>query len=510
MTETILCAIDQDTAMEGGGNRKKRAKSPSRNISPVPSHYSEPATLHHHTATISRVPRLPGERDRHLEDEDETLSLRSVPSVRRTLSLAPRVKRSRVFPNRSTSNIKLPPVTVEHNHLRGNLVVRGSNCLRFSTLPPVNQSRTFLTQSQDRPPSRGGQRPDTEGICTPQRSDMGTAADKISLQKMDYYNEEQGSKEEAESKNLIPGLHPAPRIAFHSPVVQNVFSITPDDGQQRRLDRARKPQPFRSLPSTIHRGGTSDRRTGAVDGHLLQPISEKHYPLCLVDLKNECKHNCTGGAAQGRDDLVTIELEITITQPQGYPRSHSPTQMLKSALRGPIHQRAYSQKLKQQPTEGVGCSKGKVALPREASHNGRCAQASAPQSHDKGRQEVLGCLWEEICLPHCPNNGLLQPLSRLPCYLHQQLFHSHMLCKTAIDVDIPDRGLIHSCPVTELDNLLLVPSPPSHLTPCSTLPERTVELYGSQGGALPKITMTCPTPSPKPPTIAVSTDPLSM
>ncbi|KAI1882034.1 hypothetical protein AGOR_G00246540 [Albula goreensis] len=476
MTETILCAIDQDTAMEGGGNRKKRAKSPSRNISPVPSHYSEPASLHHHTGTIRRVPRLPGERDRHLEDQDETLSLRSVPSVQRTLSLAPRVKRSRVFPNRSTSNIKLPPVPVEHNHLRGNLVEANGLTQRESV--PLND-QTWEQQL-------------TRYLC----------------KKTDYCNEEQGSKEEAESKNLIPGLHPAPRIALHSPVVQNVFPIIPDDGQQRRLDRARKP--LRSLPSTIHRGGTSDRRTGAVDRHLLQPISEKHYPLCLVDLKNECKHNCTGGAAQGTDDLVTIELEITITQPQGYPRINSPTQMLKSALRGPIHHRAYSQKLKQQPTGGVGCSKSNVALPREAKHNGRCAQASAPQSHDKGRQEVLGCLWEEICLPHCPNNGLLEPLSRLPCYLHQQLFHSHMLCKTAIDVDIPDRGLIHSCPVTELDNLLLVPSPPSHLTPRSTLPERTVELSGSQGGALPKITMTCPTPSPKPPTIAVSMDPLSM
>lgn len=49
------------------------------------------------------------------EDQEETLSLRSMPSMRSTLSHASKVKRSRGFPKRHTiPELRLPPVTKIH------------------------------------------------------------------------------------------------------------------------------------------------------------------------------------------------------------------------------------------------------------------------------------------------------------------------------------------------------------------------------------------------------------
>ncbi|KAJ8402421.1 hypothetical protein AAFF_G00369100 [Aldrovandia affinis] len=178
------------------------------------------ARLHIHLQ-MGVIGGIPDRRDGQVEDEDETLSMRS------TLSLAPRVKRSRVYSKRPACNLILPPVSVERNHLRGALTVRGSSCPRLCTLPPIIKSRTSLTQGQERPPSRGGRRPDTEKISTPRRVDTGMVAEQASPQEMKHRYGERGSRAEGDPRNLTPSLtlhsHPAPRITFHSPAVRDVF-----------------------------------------------------------------------------------------------------------------------------------------------------------------------------------------------------------------------------------------------------------------------------------------------
>ncbi|KAJ8402422.1 hypothetical protein AAFF_G00369110 [Aldrovandia affinis] len=194
-----------------------------------------------------------------------------------------------------------------------------------------------------------------------------------------------------------------------------------------------------------------------------------------------------------------IELEITVHQTQGYPWGHSPTQPLKSDLRKPFQQKAHLQKLRRGPAGGPGFGEANVALPRGAGQNGRRAQASAILSHDKGGQEGLGCLWEETCLPPCPKSDLPEPFSGFQHYLHQQLLRSPSVYRAAEDLELPDRVAVHHFHGPALDPVLQVPLSASHLTPHSPLPERTVKLADSHAGSLPKITMTCPTPSPKPP-----------
>uniref|UniRef100_A0A673ZPL2 Uncharacterized protein n=1 Tax=Salmo trutta TaxID=8032 RepID=A0A673ZPL2_SALTR len=78
--------------------------------------------------------------------------------------------------------------------------------------------------------------------------------------------------------------------------------------------------------------------------------------------------------------------------------------------------------------------------------------------------------------------GLLEPFTGFKEHLCRQLLHS-------------------PTPLAQLLEKIMSQVPQVHTlqTPCSTLPAHTVQLSGSQGpgGALPRITMTRPTPSPK-------------
>ncbi|XP_036812531.1 uncharacterized protein si:dkey-39a18.1 isoform X2 [Oncorhynchus mykiss] len=144
----------------------KRTQSPHREtVSPVLSYYSEPAYLQHRKDVTRDLAPLPGATRRGAldeEDQEETLSLRSMPSMRSTLSHASKVKRSRGFPKRHTiPELRLPPVTKIHPDPRASLELRGTGYLRCSRLSPIIKStRTHEPLHQERPPGPAGYRKD--------------------------------------------------------------------------------------------------------------------------------------------------------------------------------------------------------------------------------------------------------------------------------------------------------------------------------------------------------------
>lgn len=86
----------------------------------------------------------------------------------------------------------------------------------------------------------------------------------------------------------------------------------------------------------------------------------------------------------------------------------------------------------------------------------------------------------------CPlATHLLEPFSGFQEHLCRQILHSPLPYRAALpQVHVP-------CRQDQVDLL------PACGGPYSSLMERTVELCKSQGRMFPKITMTCPTPSPK-------------
>ncbi|XP_052365824.1 titin isoform X2 [Oncorhynchus keta] len=151
----------------------KRTQSPHREtVSPVLSYYSEPAYLQHRKDVTRDLAPLPGATRRGAldeEEQEETLSLRSMPSMRSTLSHASKVKRSRGFPKRHTvPELRLPPVTKIHPDPRASLELRGTGYLRCSRLPPIIKStRTHEPLHQERPAGPAGYRPEKKGDVPP-------------------------------------------------------------------------------------------------------------------------------------------------------------------------------------------------------------------------------------------------------------------------------------------------------------------------------------------------------
>ncbi|XP_041936394.1 uncharacterized protein si:dkey-39a18.1 isoform X2 [Alosa sapidissima] len=154
--------------------RMRRLQSPCREVSPVPSCYSEPVSLPPHKDVLRGLASV-GEVDR--EDAEEVLSLRSLPCVRKTLNKdLQKVKRSRGFPTRQlvkdVSDVRLPAISHQQPESRSMLIVRGLRCGRkVDKCPPLMSSSRVQDSSRkaslpERPPGRAGRRPDRQIVSS--------------------------------------------------------------------------------------------------------------------------------------------------------------------------------------------------------------------------------------------------------------------------------------------------------------------------------------------------------
>ncbi|KAK7129943.1 hypothetical protein R3I93_019554 [Phoxinus phoxinus] len=229
----------KDIPMNGNGDwpsnkfRKHRSQSPFRDVSPVPSHFSEPVSFLQHGDVTANLPRLPGVRGplRDEDDDDDVRSHKSLPAVMTTLTLQPRDKRSY---RHSESRISLPPLISTRPDKMEFLSAKPAHALMHPEIVPVGQTSLSVK------------------VHTVQGNGPCLLPAKAS------------------------GVSPRSRLTFQSPVVQAVYPISPDTMQQmRQTDRAC--QPLRSVLKKAPNRGVFDCPLAA---HLLEPFSEFQEHLC--------------------------------------------------------------------------------------------------------------------------------------------------------------------------------------------------------------------------------------
>ncbi|XP_051547454.1 uncharacterized protein LOC127436949 [Myxocyprinus asiaticus] len=257
--------------------RKRRNQSPFRDVSPVPSHFSEPVSFLQHRDVIASLPRLPGVKGAlRDEDDDDTRSHKSLPVVMTALTLQPRHNRShRVSENQVIS--RLPPLISS----RCSLIVKGTGCKTDFKLPPITKFRNTWNEMEPlRPPCRAGYRPDkmetdsakpVHAFIHPKIVPVGQTALSVKVHSV------QGNGPYL-SPSKDSGVSRGSRITFQSPVVQAVYPISPDTVQQmRQTDIA-----CQSLRSVLKKaqapyGGVFNC---TLVPHLLEPFSGFQEHLC--------------------------------------------------------------------------------------------------------------------------------------------------------------------------------------------------------------------------------------
>ncbi|XP_056311066.1 uncharacterized protein si:dkey-39a18.1 [Danio aesculapii] len=242
--------------------RKNRSQSPFRDVSPVPSYFSEPVSFLQHRDVLASLPRLPRVRKPHRdeEDDDDARSHKSLPAVFESLTLQPRHNRSR-RPSKNNIMSGLPPLISN----RCNLIVKGTGCKTVPKLPPITKSRNTWKETN-------------HSTYRPDKMEFNSATPAHALVHPKIVPVGQTSlsvKAHSVQKNkpcLLPasGVSPRSRLTFQSPIVQAVYPISPDTMQQmRQTDRAC--QPLRSVLK---------KSPNPLAAHLLEPFSGFQEHLC--------------------------------------------------------------------------------------------------------------------------------------------------------------------------------------------------------------------------------------
>ncbi|XP_051974775.1 uncharacterized protein LOC127637644 isoform X4 [Xyrauchen texanus] len=275
-------------AMDGIGDwpsnkiMKRRSQSPFRDVSPVPSHYSEPVSLLHHRDVIASLPRLPGVKGalRDDDDDDDTRSHKSLPAVMTALTLQSRQNR----PHRNSENkviSRSPPLISS----RCSLIVIGTGCKTVFKLPPITKSRNTWKEMDPR-----DHRPDKMETNSAKHAHafnhlkivpVGQTALSVKVHSV------QGNGPYL-SPFKASGVSMGSRLSFQSPVVQAVYPISSDTEQQmEQTDRAC--QPLRSVLKKAHapNGGVCNC---TLVPHLLEPFSGFQEHLCCQILHSPLPH----------------------------------------------------------------------------------------------------------------------------------------------------------------------------------------------------------------------------
>ncbi|XP_066580566.1 uncharacterized protein LOC136771905 [Amia ocellicauda] len=378
-------------------------------------------------------------------------------------------------------------------------MVRGASCPRYGTLPPIDTPTGAQSQGQEPTPSRGDCRPDVGGFCQLQRERTEKAEEQIS--------DVPGSRNDRAG---ALDLTPSTRITFQSPAVQGLFPVTSDSSAADwKVDKVKIPPHTKSVSSStttssfssyISRASNKSGRSST--GRSCVKQSGENNP---AHPDHMAKPRDDRGNGPEKSEILMIELGITFPKIESNLRSRNQKHPLKSALKKSFDWKAYSQKIRLSETRGKDGGGAEMLSPDNfhSLHTAPpCPCSKAVCTGCFGPQR-LASLLEESCDPS-PNNSLLEPFSGFREYLQRQLMRSpgpYRAGQTpAVRPGGPGTGvasMLNYPSPTEKALLLLLPPPlPGSHGP---LPQRTVELSSSHGGVLPKITMTCPTPSPKPP-----------
>ncbi|XP_072530065.1 uncharacterized protein [Salminus brasiliensis] len=259
----------------------RRSQSPSREVSPVPSYYSEPVSVHQRKdVTIRLPPLIRWAHQEEEDDEEDTQSLKSLPTLMSTLASDPKVKRPhRLSKGQVISGLNLPPLFTS----KCTLVVKGTGCTKARGFLP-----TIKSKSLERPPCRAG--------CRPDKLDSTISESHRSEKTLNI----RGSHQFLPTASADLEVPPGPRITFHSPVVQAIYPVTPDTSKETRQAL----RTHQSLKPVLKKAQVTNRKAFHFlleksyfpcpgEPHLLEPLSGFQEHLRRQIINSPLPHQTT-------------------------------------------------------------------------------------------------------------------------------------------------------------------------------------------------------------------------
>ncbi|KAF7693948.1 uncharacterized protein si:dkey-39a18.1 [Silurus meridionalis] len=294
--------------------RMRRGQSPSRDVSPVPSYFSEPVSIQKRKDVTSRLPHLIKSTHQDEDDDDDIQSLKSLPTLMNTLTSDPKVNRSRTFRRgQSIPDFSLPLLVTS----KCTLVVKGTGCTYTGGFLPAIKSTV-----PERPPCRAGCRPDKDKMgptrCPhPVGQPQYVPLSESHLPEKTWNIKSSCQRPSPSSSKVSLG----PRITFQSPVVQDIYPITPALMKGSRQD-AQACQPLRGVlkkAQVLNRGALhclleKSYLPCSKDSHLLEPFSGFEEHLChqLLNSPFPC-----GAALPHANSHHLLQLEAMLPVTQG-------------------------------------------------------------------------------------------------------------------------------------------------------------------------------------------------
>ncbi|KAK1790432.1 hypothetical protein P4O66_014339, partial [Electrophorus voltai] len=220
-------------------------------------------------------------RGPHEEDEEDTQSLKSLPTVMNTLAFDPKVKKShRLSRGQVITELSLPPLVTS----RCTLAVKGSAYTRVRDFLPAVKSK-----SVERPPGRAGHRPDNPYTGLSQHPHTVGHPSNAPAWENDHSGKMAvtGGSCPYQPLALRPRMSLAPRITPQRVVVQTIHPITPSTMEETKKTGGAH-QPLRPVLTTSQepKHGALQRLLDegylprAGDPHLLEPFSGFQEHLC--------------------------------------------------------------------------------------------------------------------------------------------------------------------------------------------------------------------------------------
>ncbi|KAM9468243.1 uncharacterized protein Hap1MRO34_014911 isoform 1-T2 [Clarias gariepinus] len=292
-------------------HRTRRSHSPSREVSPVPSYFSEPVSLRKRKDVTGRLPRLIKGAHQDEDDDDDIQSLKSLPTVMNTLTSDPKINRSRAGrQGHGISDLSLPFLVTS----KCTLVVKGTACARAEGLLPAISSTTL-----ERPPCRAGYRQDKAEMGSTQHPrPVRHPHSESCLPEKTWNIKSSYNPLHSSSTNKMPL---GPRITFQSPVVQGMYPITPDlmKDSRHNVQVCQPVRPVLKRAQVLNRGALhclieESFLPCSNNPHLLEPFSGFEEHLCHQLLNSPLPYRA---ALPHINSDHLLQLETVLPVPQG-------------------------------------------------------------------------------------------------------------------------------------------------------------------------------------------------
>ncbi|XP_076860620.1 uncharacterized protein LOC143513774 [Brachyhypopomus gauderio] len=262
---------------------RTRKSCPSGEVSPVLSFYSEPASDRKRKDVTSKPrPHVRGPHQEEEDDEEDTRSLKSLPTVINTLAFDTKVKRSHRLPREHIlPDVTLTPLVTS----RCTLVVEGTAYTRDTAfLPDIKYKTSWERKTQEGPPRRAGRRLDN--AHTGQNGHLHTLGCPSNAPPCDRSGKMAGIGESSRCQPSVscPRVSLAPRIPSRKIVAQSIPPLTMVES--RRTGGAPPPLKPVLMTSQVPKRGALQRLldegylTLAGDPGLLEPFSGFQEHLC--------------------------------------------------------------------------------------------------------------------------------------------------------------------------------------------------------------------------------------